>query len=129
MMISSPALTLRRPQVLLTRLTPSVVPRTKMSSSLVRAFRKRRALDRVSSYAAVERCESSCTPRWMLAQSTSWKRRHFDPVHHILREGVGQEAARLTLANTARLKVEQSFRIQLPDSGAMGAAHVIGPDL
>ena len=30
---------------------------------------------RVSSYAAVERWLSSCTPRWMLAQSTSWNLR------------------------------------------------------
>ena len=59
MTISSPAFTFLRPQELLTRFMPSVVPRTKISSSLLRAFRKRLALERVSSYAAVERCDSS----------------------------------------------------------------------
>ena len=49
MTISSPALTLWRPQELATRLMPSVVPRTKISSFLKRAFKKRRAFERVSS--------------------------------------------------------------------------------
>src|ERR1035441_8543571 len=70
--ISSPSLTFLRPHELATRLMPSVVPRTKISSLLDFALRKRLALTRVSSYAAVERWLSSCTPRWMLAQSTSW---------------------------------------------------------
>ena len=39
MIISSPALTFLRPHELLTRLTPSVVPRTKISSSAVGEFR------------------------------------------------------------------------------------------
>ena len=73
MTISSPSLTFLRPHELETRLIPSVVPRTKISSLVVLELRNCLALTRVSSYDAVERWLSSCTPRWMLAQSTSWK--------------------------------------------------------
>src|SRR5208283_2380639 len=68
--ISSPSRTFLCPQLDATRLMPSVVPRTKSSSFLLRALRNRFILVRVSSYAAVERWLSSCTPRCMLAQST-----------------------------------------------------------
>src|ERR1039458_6793661 len=54
---------------------------------------------------------------------------HFNPIHNILRKRVGQQTARFPLANAARLQVEQRFAIQLADSGAMRAAHVIGIDL
>ena len=63
MTTSSPSLTFLRPHELATRLMPSVVPRTKISSLVVLELRKRFALMRVSSYAAVERWLNSWTPR------------------------------------------------------------------
>ena len=49
MTISSPAFTFLRPHELVTRLMPSVVPRTKMSSLVKRELTKRLTLERVSS--------------------------------------------------------------------------------
>src|SRR5215469_3261260 len=54
---------------------------------------------------------------------------HLDAVHDVLRKRVGQEVARLLLADAARLQIEQRLRIQLPDGGAVRAAHVIGKNL
>src|ERR1035441_7468244 len=58
-----------------------------------------------------------------------FQRRDLNAIHDILREGVGQQGARLLLADAARLQVEQRLRVQLPNGGAVGAAHVVGPDL
>src|ERR1017187_7492456 len=55
--------------------------------------------------------------------------RYLDAVHDVLREGVRQQGAGLLLADAARLQVEQRLRVQLADSGELGGAHVVGPDL
>src|ERR1035437_5408273 len=57
------------------------------------------------------------------------QRRDLDAVDDVLREGVGQQAARLFLADATGLQVEERFGIQLADSCAVGAAHVVGMNL
>src|ERR1035441_4777093 len=52
-----------------------------------------------------------------------------DPVDDVLCERVSQQAARLLFADAARLQVKQRFGIQLADSGAVCAAHVVGQNL
>src|ERR1035441_4421246 len=47
-----------------------------------------------------------------------FQRRYLDAVHDVLRERVRQQAARLLLADAARLQVEQRLRVQLTDGGA-----------
>src|SRR5260370_177397 len=46
---------------------------------------------------------------------------HLDTIDDVLRERVGQQAARLVFADASRPQVEQRLRIQLSDGGAVGA--------
>src|SRR3954447_2934292 len=55
--------------------------------------------------------------------------RYLDAVHNVLREGVGQQTASVTLVDAARLHVEQRLGVELADGGAVGAFDVVGPDL
>src|ERR1035438_3250576 len=54
---------------------------------------------------------------------------NFDAIDDVLREGVGQQAARILFADAARPQVEHGFGIQLADGGAVRAAHVVGENL
>src|SRR5215469_3441053 len=53
----------------------------------------------------------------------------FDAVDDVLCEGVGENIAGGGFINAARLEVEERFGIELADGGAVGAFHVVGPDL
>src|SRR5512133_3252041 len=52
-----------------------------------------------------------------------------DALEDVAREGGGQNIAGLVSPDAARLEVKQGFRVELPDGGAVRAAHVVGPDL
>ena len=69
--MTSPAFTKALPQALATRLMPSVVPRVKMISSVLRALRNFRVRSLAASKAFVERLLNSWMPRWTLALSRS----------------------------------------------------------
>src|SRR5689334_12289734 len=50
-------------------------------------------------------------------------------IHNVLREGIGQQAARVLPVDTPGAQVEKRLGVQLPDGRAVRAAHVVRPDL